>query len=173
MMTNNDVNNSKANEEINREIFVDLQLAVDQTAELPSAENFEKWVKLALVGANYHQDVEVTIRIVELAEIQQLNKDYRHQDKPTNVLSFPFEAPPGIELPLIGDLVICRDIVVEEAKTQAKNVEAHWAHMIIHGILHLLGYDHIEIDEASIMEALEIKLLESLGIANPYEISAV
>ncbi len=150
------------------EVIVDLQLAVQPSSAIPNQQYLEKCVNCALVGANYIKDAEVTIRIVDSDEIQQLNRDYRHQDKPTNILSFPFEAPEGIELSLIGDLVICADIVAEEAKQQQKTPKAHWTHMIIHGILHLLGYDHNEAKEAELMETLEIKLVKNLGFENPY-----
>ncbi|MGL5337628.1 MAG: rRNA maturation RNase YbeY, partial [Aeromonas veronii] len=93
---------------------------------------------------------------------------YRGKDKPTNVLSFPFEAPPGLELPLLGDLVICRQVVEREAEEQGKPLMAHWAHMVVHGSLHLLGYDHIEDEEAEEMEALERDIMQELGFADPY-----
>ena len=111
---------------------------------------------------------EVTIRIVDEAESHELNLTYRGKDRPTNVLSFPFEAPPEIELPLLGDLIICRQVVEKEAVEQSKTVEEHWAHMVIHGCLHLLGYDHIEDDEAEEMESLETEILQNLGYADPY-----
>ncbi|MEY0159662.1 rRNA maturation RNase YbeY, partial [Providencia manganoxydans] len=106
---------------------------------------------------------EVTIRIVDEAESHELNLTYRGKDRPTNVLSFPFEAPPEVELPLLGDLIICRQVVEKEADEQNKTVEEHWAHMVIHGCLHLLGYDHIEDDEAEEMEGLETEILQKLG----------
>ncbi|HLV78202.1 MAG TPA: rRNA maturation RNase YbeY, partial [Marinobacter sp.] len=94
---------------------------------------------------------------------------YRGKDKPTNVLSFPFEAPAGITMPLAGDLVICAPVVALEAQQQRKQPVAHWAHMVVHGMLHLQGYDHIEDDDAEAMEALEVRLLSELGFANPYQ----
>lgn len=102
-------------------------------------------------------------------ESQSLNSQYRGKDKPTNVLSFPFEVPDGIELDLLGDLIICADVVEKEAQEQDKPLLHHWAHMVIHGTLHLLGYDHISDDEAEEMEALEIKLLAHLSIPDPYQ----
>ena len=101
-------------------------------------------------------------------ESQSLNHSYRDKDKPTNVLSFPYEQAPGMYVPLLGDLVICAPVVIQEALEQEKPVEAHWAHMVLHGVLHLLGYDHIETDEAEQMEKLEVTLLGKLGYANPY-----
>ena len=148
------------------ELALDLQIAIED-ATLPSEENFELWVKTAL--RNTMKEAELTIRIVDEAESQQLNSDYRGKDKPTNVLSFPFEAPAEIEIPLLGDLVICAPVVELEAKQQNKSSQAHWAHMVVHGCLHLLGYDHIDDEEAEEMESLEIQLIEKLGYNNPYK----
>lgn len=144
---------------------VDLQLA-SSSQTLPDAAQLQHWATLALQG---EQPMEVTIRIVDEPESQELNNAYRGKDKPTNVLSFPFEAPPGIEINLLGDLVICAPVVNREALEQHKTQEAHWAHMVIHGMLHLQGYDHIEDEDATIMESIEIKLLRELGYPDPYE----
>ncbi len=146
-------------------ITLDLQLASTATA-LPTTAQFQQWLEAAV--SPFQAEAEVTIRIVDIAESQQLNGQYRAKDKPTNVLSFPFQCPPGIELPLLGDLVICAAVVADEAAEQGKALEAHWAHMVIHGCLHLLGFDHINDDDASEMEAEEIQILQQLGIANPY-----
>lgn len=147
---------------------IDVQLAVDSDTdgEPPSSSEIRTWVEAALTGRR--EESELTIRIVGEAEIQALNRDYRHKDAPTNVLSFPFEAPAEVELPLLGDVVICAAVVKREAAAQGKSEAAHWAHMVIHGVLHLLGYDHIEPQEADEMEALEIEILAGLGYANPY-----
>ncbi len=114
-------------------------------------------------------DCELTIRIVDIQEITLLNREYRHQDKATNVLSFPFERPMGIPedaFPaLLGDVVICASVVNREA---SGNTHAHWAHMVIHGVLHLLGHDHETEADAAVMEALETGLLAGLGFADPY-----
>lgn len=146
-------------------IELDLQLASDAT-DLPSDDELQRWAEKALQGRR--QQAELTVRIVDEAESQQLNHEYRGKDKPTNVLSFPFEAPPGIELDLLGDLVICAPVVTQEAAEQNKPLSHHWAHMLIHGILHLLGYDHISDQQAAEMEPLETKLLADLGIPDPY-----
>jgi probable rRNA maturation factor len=146
---------------------LDLQIAVDDTSQLPSAEQFHHWVETALAGRR--EQAELTIRIVDDDEGAELNEAYRGKQGPTNVLSFPFEAPPGIELPLLGDIVICAPKVAREAAEQGKPLEAHWAHLTLHGTLHLLGYDHLEATEAEEMEALETELLGALGYPNPYD----
>ncbi|AWY01358.1 rRNA maturation RNase YbeY [Marinomonas primoryensis] len=145
---------------------LDLQIATEATQRLPSEADFRLWVEKALPTLG--EEFEVTIRIVDEEESHALNHEYRGQDKPTNVLSFQFEAPPGLELPLLGDLVICTQIVEKEAKEQDKELLHHWAHMTIHGILHLRGYDHINDDEADEMELIETQLLASLSISDPY-----
>lgn len=149
-------------------ITLDFQLASD-AANIPTESQFQSWLNAAVTP--FQQVAEVTIRVVDEAESQQLNFDYREKDKPTNVLSFPFQQPPGIEeLPLLGDLVICAQVVAREAAEQNKSLDAHWAHMVVHGCLHLLGFDHITEDEAQEMEAEEIQILADLGFPNPYEI---
>lgn len=116
---------------------------------------------------------ELTIRIVDKKEITELNSRYRHKSNATNVLSFPFDMPEEVKMkiPLLGDIVICADVVNLEAKTQRKSSHAHWAHMIVHGTLHLLGYDHTNEADAILMETQEIIILNSLGFANPYQIN--
>lgn len=148
-------------------IDLDVQYAaVDDDGEPPSPSLIRSWVEAAL--QDRREVAELTVRIVGTDEIRQLNHRYRHQDKPTNVLSFPFDAPAGLELPLLGDVVICADVVRREALEQGKPVEAHWAHMVVHGVLHLLGYDHVNECDAERMEALEVEILRHLGIADPY-----
>ncbi|MDC9727453.1 MAG: rRNA maturation RNase YbeY [Candidatus Thioglobus sp.] len=112
---------------------------------------------------------ELLIRIVNKAEIQSLNKTYRHNDKTTNVLSFPSDLPIEIDESILGDVVICRDVVASEAKDQRKSFDDHLLHMAIHGTLHLMGYDHIDDKDANKMETLEVKILEKMNIANPYQ----
>jgi probable rRNA maturation factor len=133
---------------------------------LPEDRQFEIWVATALRD---HAPAVLTVRIVEMDEMHQLNRRYRGKDAATNVLSFPAELPDAVELPLLGDVVLCATVVAEEARLQGKSPEAHWAHLTIHGVLHLLGHDHKQPGEAEEMEGLEIKLLESLGFPNPYE----
>ena len=146
-------------------IEVDLQLA-SEADEIPPETGFQRWAEAALAGRR--RDAELVVRVVDEAESRQLNHDYRGMDKPTNVLSFPFEAPPGVPSEHIGDLVICAPVVQREAREQGKSAQAHWAHMTVHGVLHLLGYDHIEDDEAEEMEALERTILAGLHFPDPY-----
>ena len=146
-------------------ITLDLQLASSAGA-VPDSKQFQLWLEAALLP--FVEEAEVTVRVVDEAESQQLNHSYRGKAKPTNVLSFPFQCPPGIEMSLLGDLVICAPVVANEAQEQGKATEAHWAHMVVHGCLHLLGFDHIKDDEAEQMEAEEIQILQQLGFANPY-----
>ena len=155
-------------------IYLDLQLALpeaDGELFLPSEHQLRAWLDhvLAHQAIDHDDQAQLTIRVVGEAEITELNATYRGKEKPTNVLSFPFEAPPGVEMDLLGDIVVCARVVQEEAQVQGKAPEAHWAHMALHGLLHLLGHDHIEDDEAELMEGLEIELLAGLGYANPYE----
>jgi probable rRNA maturation factor len=147
------------------ELTVDFQNVYDGEG-VPDKALFRKWAQAAWLGEN---PSEVTIRIVGALESQGLNHEYRGKDRPTNVLSFPFEAPAGITVPLVGDLVICAPVVEKEAGEQHKTMAAHWAHMVVHGMLHLQGYDHIEDKDAEVMEDVEIRLLKQLGYDNPYE----
>lgn len=142
---------------------LDIQRQVESD-NLPSDEQFQQWAELAL----QQSQGQVAIRIVDENESQQLNKIYRHKDKPTNVLSFEMELPDELGLPLQGDLVICAPVVEREAMEQNKALHNHWAHMVIHGMLHLQGYDHLDDQQAEEMESLEITLLQQLGMANPY-----
>jgi len=146
-------------------ITLDLQIACDEQ-RLPSQQDFELWLQAVL--STVKPDAEVTIRLVEPRESQELNHQYRGKDRPTNVLSFEFEAPPMLELDLLGDLIICKQIIEKEAIEQEKPLLNHWAHMVVHGTLHLLGYDHIDDDQAIEMESLEKEILANLAIDDPY-----
>jgi probable rRNA maturation factor len=137
---------------------------------IPAPASFRRWVEAALKGARRRKATEVAIRIVDAEEGQALNLQYRGRDYATNVLSFEADLPPGVNLPLIGDLVICAPVVAREAAEQGKKANDHWAHLTIHGTLHLLGYDHIVDAEAEAMEALETRVLAGLGIADPYTV---
>ncbi|MDB6063784.1 MAG: ybeY [Verrucomicrobiaceae bacterium] len=147
---------------------MNLCLDIDNVSSrtVPSNKLFETWVQAAL--QSQRDDAEISLRIVDTEEITALNRDYRGKDYATNVLSFPADLPPELNLPHLGDIVICAAVVETEAREQKKTALAHWAHMIVHGTLHLVGYDHIEDSEADIMEALEIKILQSLNFADPY-----
>lgn len=147
-------------------MLIDLQIASENIDGLPTLEQIEQWATAAVQPES--DDVEMTVRIVDEAESQMLNRTYRAKDRPTNVLSFPFECPTEVSLPLLGDLVICRQVVEYEAAEQEKPLMAHWAHMVVHGSLHLLGYDHIDDTEAEEMESLETKIMQGLGFVDPY-----
>jgi probable rRNA maturation factor len=145
---------------------LDLQIASDAN-NLPSEAQFRTWCAIGLRQRT--ADSELTIRLVDEAEGRELNHTWRHKDYATNVLSFPADVPDEfLDIPLLGDLVICVPVVEREAHEQAKSSEAHWAHLVIHGCLHLLGYDHIDDEEAEEMEALERQLLAELGHPDPY-----
>lgn len=145
---------------------IDVQVAGTRSG-LPGVAKFRHWARSALAGRR--RDAELSIRIVDSAESRALNRRYRGQDKATNVLAFPAELPPELALPLLGDLVICREVVEAEAVAQAKPPDAHWAHMVIHGTLHLVGFDHETTAEAEAMEALEAEILAELGWPDPYQ----
>jgi len=145
---------------------LDVQYAVDSD-HLPTRQEFGRWVQSALESMD--SSVELVVRVVDEQEGQALNSRYRNIDKATNVLSFPFEAPPGIDSDCLGDLVICAPVVQREAQQQNKQEKHHWAHMVVHGVLHLRGYDHQVDAQASEMEALEKQILARLGIQDPYQ----
>lgn len=149
-----------------KNILLDLQIASQNSDHLPSEDVIYSWLNIIL--PQFIENAELTIRITDQEESQYLNNLYRHKDKPTNVLSFPFESPIEMETPLLGDLVICKQIVEAEAQEQNKTLQSHWAHMIVHGCLHLLGYDHIDDEDAQEMEDLEIEIMKDLGFENPY-----
>lgn len=137
-------------------------------AGLPSPVSFRRWVEAALRGAKRRKATELSIRIVDADEGRALNRDYRGKDYATNVLSFEAGLPPELKLPLIGDMVLCAPVVAREAVEQGKRARDHWAHLTVHGTLHLLGHDHLVEAEAEAMEALETRILAGLGIADPY-----
>ena len=150
---------------------VEVQNASNENQDdLPDINQLNYWVNAALKKSHLDKRelLELTIRIVDEPESKQLNERWRQKPYPTNVLSFPFEPPPDVDIPLLGDIVICAPLVAREAGHQSK--VAHWAHLVIHGTLHLLGYDHINDAEAQIMENLEISILHDLDYPNPYQI---
>lgn len=145
-------------------ITIQIATAID---ELPSRTLLARWARAALAGMR-RRHVSVTLRLIGKRESTALNAQYRRKNKPTNVLSFPFDAPPGTRSDLLGDVAICADVVRREAREQGKPERAHWAHMVVHGIMHLRGYDHHDDQEAAVMEAREVRVLRSLGFPNPY-----
>lgn len=144
---------------------MDVQYASEATS-IPRQAEFLGWVTAALNGVA--EPVEVVIRVVDADESARLNESYRKKSGPTNVLAFSANTPAVVDVPLLGDLVICAPVVQQESLDQGKVEKAHWAHMAVHGVLHLLGYDHDQPDEAQRMEQREIEILEKLGYGNPY-----
>jgi len=153
---------------VDNPVILDLQIVCTHNKKLPTEANFHSWLEAVQVKFQSLSEAEMTIRLVDEAESRQLNFMYRDKDKPTNVLSFPSTLPKEISLPWLGDLVICRQVVEREAVEQNKTLLAHWAHMVVHGTLHLLGYDHITDEEAQEMESLETDILQTLGYPDPY-----
>ena len=147
--------------------YLELQVVFASEGQ-PELTQLQHWLDTALYGIG--RDTEIVVRIVDEAESAELNHDYRGKQGPTNILSFPFEAQdiPGFESELLGDLVVCAPVLAKEAIEQGKPLSNHWAHIIIHGVLHLLGYDHIDEAEAEAMESQEIAILAKLEIPNPY-----
>ncbi len=146
-------------------MHVVIQIACDHPG-IPESGQLIAWAEAA---GSPPPETEVVIRIVDAAESAALNQTYRHKTGPTNVLSFPFEAPPGVPVDILGDIVICAERVEQEAHEQGKSLEAHWAHLVIHGMLHLQGHDHSEAPAAAVMEQREIAILNTLGFSDPYE----
>ena len=145
---------------------IDIEIN-SSNSQIPTADNIERWISAAL-SSDKLAEAEVSVYIVDEAESQSLNAQYRGKNKPTNVLSFPADIPEEVGIPLLGDLVVCAPVVAREAEEQGKSLEAHWAHMLVHGTLHLLGYDHIEDDEAEAMESLETVLITQMNFPAPY-----
>lgn len=152
-----------------KKLILDRQNAYVGPAPLPSRAQLERWLTAAADHFEFSRPPELTVRLVNDGEMRRLNRDYRHKDYATNVLSFPADADLPTESQLLGDLVIAADVVQREAAEQGKEPFAHWAHLCIHGFLHLLGYDHQHEEEAAEMEGLEIEILAQLAIANPYQ----
>jgi len=170
---------TNAHSDVSAVLEVDVQIALAEKDEAgdepPSPGLLSRWAKIAYGEVCAEPSArcskvpsEVTIRLVGRPEVTSLNRDYRGKDEATNVLSFPFEATPEIELGLLGDIVICHAVIKEEANEQNKSVHNHYAHMVTHGMLHLCGYDHQDDRQAEQMESLETKILAQSGIANPY-----
>lgn len=139
-----------------------------QSQHIPAMVDLERWISVALQSQKL-EEAEVSVYIVDEDESQELNAQYRGKDYPTNVLSFPADIAEEVGTPLLGDLVVCAPVVEREAQEQGKTLQAHWAHMLIHGSLHLVGFDHIDDDEAEVMETLETQILTGLGYPAPYQ----
>lgn len=148
-------------------IHLDIQKVCEGAIPV-SDKDLKQWVTCAL--ATHREHAELTLRLVDSDDMQRLNKTYRKQDKTTNVLAFPSDIPQEIflECPLLGDVIICPTVLAHESINLETPLKAHWAHIVIHGVLHLLGYDHIQEHDAHIMQTLEIDMLATLGFDNPY-----
>ncbi|MFP5383487.1 MAG: rRNA maturation RNase YbeY [Gammaproteobacteria bacterium] len=152
-----------------------LRLDVQQhsrAAHIPPKSLLARWISATLAGrVDGKQPVELTLRIAGPTEMRTLNREYRGKDYATNVLSFPFDMPADVELPVrvLGDIVLCAQTVQREARAQGKDTGAHWAHLVVHGVLHLLGMDHMNERDAARMESVEIAVLQTLGFPDPYE----
>jgi len=148
-------------------VTIELELQIASNAQtLPHPSQFREWVGNTL--SDRMDEAQLTIRIVDEEEMTELNETYRKKQGPTNVLSFPADINPEFEMPLLGDIVICASVVQRESSDAEIDLLAHWAHMVVHGTLHLLGYDHIQKDDAELMEALEEEILTEMGYPAPY-----
>ncbi len=153
------------------QVSVELDNASGDT-EIPTRSQFEQWSSLALSAtgpADAEQSCLLSIRVVDAEESAYLNQHYRHKAGPTNILSFPCEAQIPDQPPLLGDLAICAPVVRREAEAQGKPLQHHWAHLTVHGVLHLRGHDHEHSEQAAMMETIEIRVLQHLGIPDPYQ----
>lgn len=147
-------------------LTLDLSLSETIDTEVPDKRSFQCWAQAAFLA---DKEVTASFRVVDSEEMQEMNRTYRHKDKPTNVLSFPMELPEEVEIDFLGDLAFCAQVIAAEAGEQNKNIDAHWAHMVVHGMLHLQGFDHVDNEEADVMESKEITIMQSLGFDNPYQ----
>ena len=147
-----------------------LHIERDDSTQSPDDESFRRWVSAVLTHTHHPDDAatEISLRVNGLKEMTDLNSRFRNRTGPTNVLSFPADLPIGVDVPLLGDIVICASVVATEAREQNKVEEWHWAHLTVHGVLHLLGYEHDTDSDAETMEALEIDILHGLNVPNPY-----
>ena len=151
------------------EVSISDELATDACElsedDVPEPGLLQAWAAAAYLGDT---PAVVSLLVTTADEVQSLNKQYRDKDKPTNVLSFPMQSPEEIDVSLLGDIVLCASVIKQEAQQQSKSELSHWAHMVVHGMLHLQGYDHIDNGDAEQMEQLEIDILDQLGFASPY-----
>lgn len=153
---------------------VDVEMSISESLEsgeedIPDEAQLQQWAERACLS---DEQLVTSVRIVGNDEMRELNNTWRGRNKPTNVLSFPMQSPDDVDPKILGDLVLCAPVINVEARQQDKPVHAHWAHMVVHGMLHLQGYDHVDDRQAEEMETLEIRILEQLGFDNPYLESA-
>lgn len=148
---------------------LDVSVEYATVCECPSSQEIQHWISAVL--SSRKPNAILALRIVDADEMRAVNHQYRQKDKPTNVLSFPCQLPSNLKGNQLGDILICAPVVAEEARAQQKSLSLHWAHMVVHGVLHLLGYDHVDPSEADQMEALEIGILQQLGFSNPYGVT--
>jgi probable rRNA maturation factor len=153
--------------ELHLDIAADLSASLQ--ASVPAREQILQWLTAALQQVKYTKPIELTLRVVTIEESNQLNLTYRNKNNPTNVLSFESDIPEYVDSAYIGDMVICAEVLASEAKNQNKINAAHWAHLCVHGLLHLLGYDHLDEIDAAEMEAIEIATLAAMCIDDPYD----
>jgi len=158
---------------LNNKLLLDYQLSLDEKERsqywVPEENTVRVWIGETLNKIAHANPSELTVRIVGIPEITELNITYRSKNSATNVLSFPFENVVELDVPLLGDIVICSEVVNNEAIEQGKSIESHWAHMVVHGCLHLCGFDHESYDQAKEMETIEIAVLNNLGYIDPYK----
>jgi len=148
-------------------VKLQLDIQCESTEPVPAEDDLRRWISTALAGRRT-ENTEISLRLVDPEEMSTLNQTWRGKSGPTNVLSFPSDLPPDLNHPLLGDIVICVPVVRDEAREQGKSLDAHWAHMAVHGSLHLLGYDHLDDDDAEAMEAQETAILAALNYPCPY-----
>lgn len=146
---------------------LDVQWNCAVTSKLPRETDLLRWASAVLPDEVITR--EVTIRVVDKREMQAANNEWRQKNRPTNVLSFPADFPPETGIDYLGDIMICAEVLLEESVQQKKSLDAHWAHIVIHGMLHLLGFDHLDEQGAVEMESIEVEILRSFGYNNPYE----
>ncbi|NOQ90854.1 MAG: rRNA maturation RNase YbeY [Gammaproteobacteria bacterium] len=156
--------------ELSSEAKLETKSEASESADdgIPESDLLQSWASAAYLD---ERPAIASLLVTGSEEIRELNKQYRDKDKPTNVLSFPMQSPEEVDVCLLGDIVLCAPVIRQEAEQQAKSELSHWAHMVVHGMLHLQGYDHIENDEAEEMEQLEMNVLKQLGFDDPYKIS--
>ncbi len=151
------------------DLHIDIQ-RVSTDSKQPDDSSIQHWLQTTLELESLNGQIELCVRIVDESEMRALNQQYRQRSGSTNVLSFAVDKIPEIPVYMLGDLVICAPVVTREAQQQKKTLNSHWAHMVVHGVLHLCGYDHMNQIDAQQMENREMLILDKLGFSNPYEV---